>query len=275
MTQNDTHRDESGIPEAVRSVEATCFRGDRADGKAETENVAAEWAVTLTVKEVGDYTLMCTPTDLKALAAGFAFSEGMISTLDDIHLLALCEDQPDVIRMEIRNPQQAAAEHTLIVVSSCGICGKRDIDKLLTNWPKCGDSLRVPRTVLNEMVTKMRAEQKMFATTGATHAAAVFATSGDIIGFGEDIGRHNALDKAIGQCLLTGRPMAGCSVALSGRVRFELVSKSVRAGFELLAGVSAPTSLAIDIADLDGITLCAFVRDDRTTAYTHPHRIIG
>ena len=153
MTQNGTDRDESGIPEAVRSVEAVCFRGDRADGKAETENIATEWAVTLTIEEVGDYTLMCTPTDLKALAAGFAFSEGMISTLDDIHLLAVCEDQPDVIRMEIRNPQQAAVERTLIVVSSCGICGKRDIDKLLTNWPKCSKRTRAVASWIRAIIT--------------------------------------------------------------------------------------------------------------------------
>ena len=275
MSKSAMKKDESENLQAVRSVEALCFRAAQADGRVETSDVVAESALTITVTDVGSYTLMCTPADLKALAVGFAFSEGMISTVGDINLLALCEDQPDAIRMEIRSPQLATAERNLVVTSSCGMCGRRDIAELLSAWPRCGDALRVPPTLLNDMVAKMHARQTMFATTGGTHAAAIFATSGDIIGFGEDIGRHNGLDKAIGQCVLMGLPMTGCGVALSGRVSFELVAKSVRAGLELLTAVSAPTSLAIDAAERAGITLCAFVRDDRATVYTHPHRING
>ncbi|MDH7500243.1 MAG: formate dehydrogenase accessory sulfurtransferase FdhD, partial [candidate division NC10 bacterium] len=119
----------------------------------------------------------------------------------------------------------------------------------------------------------MRCRQRLFAQTGATHGAALFDAQGEIVALGEDIARHNALDKAIGRCLLVGLSPLGCAVALSGRVSFELVAKSARAGIELISAISAPSSLAIEAAERSGITLCAFVRGGRTAVYCHPERI--
>jgi len=119
----------------------------------------------------------------------------------------------------------------------------------------------------------LASEQVLFDACGGTHAVGVFDESGRILSSAEDAGRHNALDKAIGNCLLKGIPMAGRGAALSGRVSLEMVSKCARAGIELISAISAPTTLAIEVAESCGITLCAFVREKRATVFTHPHRL--
>jgi FdhD protein len=119
----------------------------------------------------------------------------------------------------------------------------------------------------------MHARQRFFARTGGTHAAGIFKADGEMLAIGEDIGRHNAFDKAMGQCLLRGVSTAGHAAVLSGRVSVELVAKAARAGLELVAAISAPSSLAIELAERCRITLCGFVRENRATAYAQPHRI--
>jgi FdhD protein len=163
----------------------------------------------------------------------------------------------------------------LIVTNSCGLCGSRNIDQLLSDESVVPDGLRVRPSTLRQAVETMRKRQAIFARTGGTHAAAIFDTNGQIISFGEDIGRHNAVDKAIGRCLLDELPLRSCGLALSGRVSLELVGKAARAGIELVAAVSAPSSLAILASQRCGVTLCGFVREQRATVYTHPHRIVG
>jgi FdhD protein len=115
----------------------------------------------------------------------------------------------------------------------------------------------------------------LFTRTGGTHAAGIFTVTGELLAIGEDIGRHNAFDKAMGQCVLRGVPTAGRAAVLSGRVSVELVAKAARAGLELIAAVSAPSSLAIQVAERCQVTLCGFVREKRATVYTRPQRIIG
>ena len=141
--------------------------------------------------------------------------------------------------------------------------------------PEVGSSLRLEGQELIELGARLRQAQPLFRKTGATHAAAVFDAAGEILTLAEDSGRHNALDKALGQRLLAGRPTNGHGVIISGRISYELVLKSARAGLELVAGVSAPTALAVEAAALRNITLCGFVREDRATVYTHPYRIAG
>ena len=174
--------------------------------------------------------------------------------------------------MRLVNRPARTGSRTLIVSTSCGICGSRDIEERLTG-PPVGDQLRVTGSQLIALGQAMRQEQDLFARTGAAHAAAVFDADSRIIAFAEDIGRHSALDKAIGKCLLAKQPTAGCGVMLSGRVSYELVCKAAAAGLEVIAAVSAPFSLAIEAATRRKITLCCFVREDRATIYTHPHRI--
>ncbi|MCL5103477.1 MAG: formate dehydrogenase accessory sulfurtransferase FdhD [Armatimonadetes bacterium] len=239
----------------------------------EQPGVVIERAVTITIDGVGSYTLMATPCDTMALAVGFALSEGIISSTRDINLLRCCDDDPSAIRMQLARVPEGLTERNMIVASSCGMCGSANVEETIAGLPKVGDSLRVPVTLLLQALAEMKSRQVIFERTGGTHAAALFSGDGAILAFAEDIGRHNALDKVIGRCCLEENPTAGCGAALSGRVSFEMIVKAARAGIELVAAVSAPSSLAIDAAERCGITLCAFVRGDRATVYTHGPRV--
>ncbi len=239
----------------------------------ETCGVVTERPLTLTIEEVGSYTLMCTPTDPVALAVGFAFTEGIISSIRDIDILYHCEDDPSTIYMRLGRLPERLPERNMLVASSCGLCGSMHADELLAALPPVGHSLHLSTSVLLGVFAAMRTRQILFTQTGGTHAAAIFTADGEIIAFAEDLGRHNALDKCIGLCCLTGKSMAGCGAALSGRVSLEMVSKAARAGLEVVAAVSAPSSLAVAAAECCQMTLCGFVRDDRVTIYSHEARI--
>jgi FdhD protein len=149
------------------------------------------------------------------------------------------------------------------------------VERLLAGETTCADTLRVSPTVLRAVGQEMHGRQQLFSRTGGTHAAGIFNADGTLLAMAEDLGRHNALDKAIGKCLLRNLPLAGCGAMLSGRVSLELVAKALRAGLEIMAAVSAPSSVAIDAAERCNITLCGFVRGERATVYTHPRRIVG
>ncbi|MGB2986851.1 MAG: formate dehydrogenase accessory sulfurtransferase FdhD [Phycisphaerae bacterium] len=235
-------------------------------------DVVVEELLTIMVEGVGNFTLMCTPCDVKALAVGFAFSEGMISSINDVIEFSYGPDQ-HVIGMRLEEPAQSVSGRSLIVTSSSGLCGSRNIDRVITGQITSGDSLRIPASLLREVAEEMHVRQGLFVQTGGTHAAGIFTADGEMIAFGEDIGRHNALDKAVGKCLMQDLSSAGCGIVLSGRVSLELIAKAARAGIEIVAAVSAPSSLAIQAAEQCNITLCGFVRGQRATVYTHPQRI--
>lgn len=236
------------------------------------EAVVVEALVTVMVAEVGSFALMCTPCDVQALAVGFAFSEGMIECAADV-LQFTWEPQQRIAALHIDNPPAAVAGRNLIVTSSCGLCGSRNVEKLLEGSLACEETVQVSPTLLCEVAAEMASRQKLFQQTGGAHAAAVFSGAGEIIAFAEDIGRHNALDKAIGKCILEGVGLKSRGVLLSGRVSLEMMTKAARAGIELVAAVSAPSSLAVEVAERCRVTLCGFVRGDRATVYTHPQRV--
>ncbi len=236
--------------------------------------VVVEQILTIMIEGVGNFAVMCTPCNVEALAVGFAYSEGLISSPDDVISLSYRPDQK-AVALRIEAPPTGAPQRNLIVTSSCGLCGSRNIDGLLSGAAGCPDTLRVPPATLHVAVRQMQARQSLFGPTGGTHAAGVFSADGGLCAFAEDIGRHNALDRAIGQCLLDGVSLPGHGAVLSSRLSFEMIAKAARAGFEIVAAVSATSSLAIEAAEKCGITLCAFVRGDRATVYTHPRRISG
>jgi FdhD protein len=242
-------------------------------GREETDRVAAERAVTLMIDQVGSFTVMCTPTQIEALAAGFCFSEGLIADADDIAAIVPGRSNSDAVAIQLDHPPEVGVERNLIVASSCGMCGARNIAKLMAAVPAVASSLTISERGCQELPVRLREAQPVFEATGGVHAAAVFDAGGATLSSAEDIGRHNAMDKAIGACLLAGRATAGCGIVLSGRVSFELVAKAARAGIELILAVSGPTSLAVEAADGWNITLCGFVRGDRMNVYTHPQRI--
>ncbi|NMF97951.1 formate dehydrogenase accessory sulfurtransferase FdhD [Aromatoleum toluolicum] len=282
-----------------RVVSALRLTAGDARGEA-TCRVIDEDALTIDVEGVGRYTLMWTPAEgdegadgaagfvagegvlgdgtvpeRLALAAGFAYSEGIISSVDDIATMAVCPDRRDVVRMRLVAPERAAARRRdVVVASSCGLCGGRDaIEDGFDDFAPVAARLRLAASELAALMAAMQRRQRLFRTTGGAHAAAAFSPRAGIVAVAEDLGRHNALDKVIGECLLREVPLAGCGVVLSSRLSYEMVAKAARAGFELVAAVSAPTSLAIALAERVGITLCGFVRGASATVYTHPQRI--
>jgi len=258
--------------------------------------VVEEQALRVEVQDVGHYTLMCTPTGSPhaagylpqdgllgeggepgalALAAGFLLTEGLIDAIGDIASLAVCPDSASVVQVRLVDPARAhSTRRSGVVASSCGMCANvEDLVEVDGGGLRVANTLVLGAAQVHRHMQTMRARQAIFARTGGTHAAALFDAEGTLLALAEDLGRHNALDKVIGHCLLHGVPSAGGCVLLSGRVSLEMVTKAARAGIELVAAVSAPSSMAIDAARRVGITLCGFVRGDRLTAFTHPVRL--
>jgi FdhD protein len=244
-----------------------------AQGERVNDRVIVEAPVTVMVHKVGSFTIMCTPTDLEALAVGFLHAEGMISGADEVIAIHRKEHLPHVVGVEIPHSSQYEIQRNLVVASSCGMCGTRNIEKLLAGVPRCEQTLGVEASLLFEVTDALRRSQEVFAVTGTAHAAAVFDARGGISAMAEDIGRHNALDKTIGKCLLAELPLRGRGVALSSRVSLEMVAKAARAGIELIVAVSGASSLAIEAARQWNITLCGFVRPGRANIYTCSERV--
>jgi FdhD protein len=243
----------------------------------ESCQVAVEEPLAIDVQGLDKYTVLCTPDDKRAMTVGFMFSEGIINGVADIAVLGECEDDPGTMRVRLADtaPRTDGGRRNLLIVSSCGACGSESMEDKLAGMPEVGEKFRLERGILLKVNAKMRAYQAMFAKSGGTHAIGLFDSKGEIVSFAEDIGRHNALDKAIGKCILTGRDPSELGAALSGRVSLEMVGKCARAGIEVISAVSAPTSLALEAALRCGITVLAFVRDTRATVFTCPHRVLA
>jgi FdhD protein len=264
-------------PEAVRYVRAHRISTDDSTVRLAEEEVglAIEAAVTIDVDGVGSYTTLCLPIERRAMALGFLFSEGLIDDPDDVALLEPSEVYPGIVRVKLAAHAARSRDHEThrLILSSCGACGSEGLEEKLKALRTVGRTLRVESHVLPAVRGALRENQILFDACGGTHAAAVFSDRGKVLAFAEDTGRHNALDKAVGKCLLGGISTSGLGVMLSGRVSVEMVGKCARAGFELITAISAPTSLAVDVAGSCGITLCAFVREARATIFTHPGRV--
>lgn len=268
---------------------------------AERCELIEEAALFVDVDGIGRYVLMWTPTDSAtgaagfvapegwlgegappaafSLAAGFAFSEGLFDRIDDVLSIARCPRTPDVIRIVLTPQAHARAKARRAgdlrqVRSGCGTCGAEDVAHLLRGVVAVSAATELSLTALQSLLIRMRERQTLWQASGGAHAALLFDPDGRPQAFAEDLGRHNALDKAIGQCLLGRVPMRGCGVVLSSRSSFEMVAKAARAGLAIVAGVSAASALAVRTAHAFGVTLAGFVRDDRATVYTHARRLV-
>jgi FdhD protein len=172
---------------------------------------------------------------------------------------------------------EVGVERNFYTTSSCGVCGKASLDAVRqkTRHSPRADPLRVTFDVLAALPDLLRERQRVFDRTGGLHAAGLFTATGEALVVREDVGRHNAVDKVLGWALLQGRvPAAECVLAVSGRASFELVQKAVMAGVPVLAAVSAPSSLAVELAEDTGLTLIGFVRGRSMNAYTHTDRVV-
>jgi FdhD protein len=238
--------------------------------------VVEEAPVTIAVEDGGSYTVLCTPVDKREMAIGFLFTEGVVEGMIDIEAVEEDDDDPNTVRVRLagKTPRIWEAGRNMMIVSSCGACGSENLKEALEALSRVGDTFRIDAERVHSVYGAMRERQSLFEACGGTHAAAVFDEDGKIVSSAEDTGRHTALDKAIGRCLLAGIRLEGRGVALTSRLSMEMVAKCARVGVELITAVSAPTSMAIDLAQSCNITLCAFVREKRATVFTHPARVV-
>jgi FdhD protein len=229
---------------------------------------------------------MRTPGHDFELAAGFLFAEGVIGGLDDIREMTYCldgsvddEQQYNIVNVDLARgslPELVALERHFTTTSACGICGRATLEALHDRGvPVVTSTLSIAPAVITGLPETLRARQRVFASTGGLHAAALFAPDGTLRIVREDVGRHNAFDKLIGAALLERPfPLADGIVLVSGRASYELVQKTIAAGVPVLCAVSAPSSLAVALARDFGITLAGFVRGERFNVYAHDERIL-
>ncbi|NTY63200.1 formate dehydrogenase accessory sulfurtransferase FdhD [Mycolicibacterium sphagni] len=230
---------------------------------------------------------MRTPGSDVELAQGFLLTEGVITHRDDVLTVRYCrgadgEDGTNTynvldvtLRLGVPLPEVDVTRN-FYTTSSCGVCGKASIDAVrLTSRHSPGDDPSVVTSAaLTAMPAQLRSAQKVFASTGGLHGAALFGVDGTMLAVREDVGRHNAVDKVIGWALEANRvPLSGTVLLVSGRASFELTQKAVMAGIPVLAAVSAPSSLAVDLATQSGLTLVAFLRGDSMNVYSRADRI--
>ncbi len=231
---------------------------------------------------------MRTPGNDIDLAHGFLLTEGVIGSRQDISVARYCDgvDEQgrntynvlDVTLAAGVAPPAASVERNFYTTSSCGVCGKASLDsvKLSSRYSPATDTSAVTTAVLANLPDKLREAQKVFDSTGGLHAAGLFTTAGELLVAREDVGRHNAVDKAIGWAVQASRvPLTGCVLMVSGRASFELVQKAVMAGIPMLAAVSAPSSLAVELAAEAGVTVVGFLRGASMNVYSRGDRVLA
>lgn len=225
---------------------------------------------------------MRTPGSDLDLVRGLLFTEGLVDRPGDVAAVAFCRDVPaeaygNVVQISLARGVRLREERTAragVRTSACGVCGKASLEAITQLSPPVGDGPSVSPAVLATLPDAMRARQGVFASTGGLHAAALFDPAGQLLAFAEDVGRHNAVDKVIGQALRFGRlPLASSLLMVSGRAGFEIVQKARRAGIPVVCSVSAPSSLAVDLAASGRQTLVGFLRGDRFNVYTGVERV--
>lgn len=224
---------------------------------------------------------MRTPGDDLELAAGFLFTEGIISNRSELRRLepVASATANNTIAAELMGGNGESLnrlQRNFFAASSCGICGKATIDSVRVRGIKAPSKhFKIDADVLCSLPEKLRESQAVFGRTGALHAAAAFAASGELLVLREDIGRHNAVDKVVGWALLNDHiPISECALMVSGRGGFEIVQKALVAGVPILASVSAPSSLAVQIAREFSMTLVGFLRGKRFVIYSGADRIV-
>jgi FdhD protein len=228
---------------------------------------------------------MRTPGADFELAAGFLYGEGIIDSPDDVQKISYCidsdldtEQRYNIVNVELRGGHEfdlRPLERHFYTTSACGVCGKASLEQLeLRGCPVMTAGPEVSAEVINTLPEKLREAQGLFDATGGLHAAALFDDRGELIALREDVGRHNATDKLVGWALLEGRlPLSEHVVLVSGRSSFEILQKSLAAGAPVVCAISAPSSLAVDVAKQFGMTLVGFLRGGRFNVYAGSERI--
>jgi FdhD protein len=276
---------------ALKDIEVVRVRSGRR--AAEADRAAVEEPLEVRLHGRPFAVIMRTPGADRELAAGFLFSERVLRCADDLGTIEYCTDR-------VRAGRSAAYEHdpenivdvtlpgrsadqveSLLALrrqtttnSSCGMCGRQTIESLHADVPPISIAGHLRASVVSNLPGRLRRAQTVFGETGGLHAAGLFSFEGDLTASAEDVGRHNAVDKVVGRMLMADAlPLAERLLFVSGRTSFEIVQKALLAGIAVVASVSAPSSLAIDLARDSGITLLGFVRGEDFNIYAHHERI--
>jgi FdhD protein len=255
-----------------------------AEPRRRPDELAAEEPLEIRLRKAPLAVTMRTPGHDIDLAMGFLLTEGIIGSAGDVVTAQLCAgtDAPntynvvDIVLGADVPPPMTDPSRNFYTTSSCGVCGKASIEAVRTRsrFDVAGDPLVVPARVLADLPDRLRAAQRTFDRTGGLHAAGLFTADGELLVLREDVGRHNAVDKVIGWALREDRlPLTGHILLVSGRASFELTQKAWMAGLPLLAAVSAPSTLAAELADEAGMTLVGFLRGRTMNVYAGAQRI--
>ena len=273
----------TAMSEARRSVEVVRVRGlVRA---AESDFAATEEPLEVRLHDHPFAVIMRTPGADRELAAGFLLAERVIAGVDDLGTIAHCTDAAadhpeNVVNVTLANGSAAAIDRLLAgrrqvtTNSSCGMCGRRTIESLAADAAPLRAAWSVPASTIAALPGRLRGRQAVFDETGGLHAAGFFSRDGSLVDIAEDVGRHNAVDKIVGRMLMReALPLSDHLLCVSGRTSFEIVQKAIFAGIPIVAAVSAPSSLAIALAEEYGVTLIGFIRGDSFNIYAHAQRV--
>jgi FdhD protein len=276
-----TDRDASDATlDEIREHRAIGWRGGKTSPRDEQLAVEEPLEIRLAGRR---FTLtMRTPGHDEELAAGFLFAEGFINDASELGEIRRMRGrkgapEPNAIDIVLNVPAEglrARLKRNFVMSSSCGVCGKTSIESIRRRVESPSDSARVSPATLLALSESLREGQRMFAATGGLHGAAIFSLAGKMLAIREDVGRHNAVDKVIGYALTNAMlPLSRHLMMVSGRLSFEIVQKAAAARVPILAAVSAPSSLAVELAEEVGTTLVGFLRDGSFNIYTRPDRI--
>ena len=276
--------------DALKAIEIVRVRGGRQ--RPDVDRTAAEEPLEVRLHGRSFAVIMRTPGADLALTAGFLLSERVLTSADDLATIEHCREQPapdasgedlhpeNVVNVTLTGGSAAGLEQAMgdrrqvLGNSSCGLCGRLTIASLKTDVAPLTFGRRINASTIACLPDRLREAQAVFKETGGIHAAGLFTVDGAVEAVAEDVGRHNAVDKVIGQMLLADRlPLSDFVLFVSGRTSFEIVQKAVLAGIPVVGAVSAPSSLAVELAREVGLTLIGFARGVSFNIYSHPERV--
>ena len=251
-------------------------------------SVVVEEPLEIRINDQPVAVLMRTPGAEKELAVGFCLSEGLIAGLSDIALVHHCgrslpstmedseaglEESRNMVRITLVSPGASRDPRLDVVRMVRSGCGRTDAEELASQLTPLDNDLRVQRKILPKLSSTIKREQEAYREAGGIHAAGIFTSHGELVTIHEDIGRHNAVDKVLGHCLMQGIPLKDKILVCTGRASYEMVTKAVRLGLPVAASISSPTSLAVELAEHLHCTLIGYLRGQRMRIYTHPWRL--
>ena len=277
---------EQSLPVASGTMKVAIIRAGLDSHVDKEDRVAVEAPLeymlhhpALGLEPVSFGTTMRTPGDDENLAVGLLYGEGIVNQASDIDAVESSTRRPNVVNVRLRpdvHMEIQTATRRFSAGSSCGVCGTTGLDAAIARAAatRIAPTRAIELALLFSLPERMRSAQSKFGDTGGIHAAALFDFSGGLITVAEDVGRHNAFDKLVGELLMAGRlPLNEHIILLSGRASFELTQKALRTGVGILAAIGAPSSLAVNLAVASGLTLVGFLREKHCNVYSSPQRV--